>query len=217
VNILGFGISWMQMLLILLIAAVLVGPEKLPYYARKAAKVLRNIRKISSSITSELSKSIGLDEEDGGISGVKKDIDDIRKSLEKDVADLKSSFSEQSKAISQNIESSVKDTADTLRKSARDISDTISPQSGESAPQNAPASNSQDDDGASSASDFDAFSGASELAMRQVYDNSRKTSGPDKSTAIESPKDSPLSAHIVTPKDAIAAPPSSKDELLSQK
>ena len=192
-----FGIGAPQIILILLIAAVLVGPEKLPYYTRKVARFMRQIRQITSNVTSELSKSIGLDDEDSSISAVKKDIADIRKSLEQDITDLKDSFSKQSKSISQDIESSTKGALDALQQSANDISKTFNPIDALENTPDVQTETNADDFGNTEAS-FDAVmpEGSQTVASPEVTPN----------TAIEPPKDKPLSTPIVTPKDTFATP-----------
>ncbi|MCL1885236.1 MAG: twin-arginine translocase TatA/TatE family subunit [Dehalococcoidia bacterium] len=217
-NILGLGISWMQLAVILLVASILVGPEKLPSYARKAAKIIRRIRKITSSVTSELSKSIGLDDEDSGVSSVKQDISDIRKSLEKDISDLKNTFSEQSTAISQSVESTTKEAVDSLQQNARDISKTINDQAGElktafgvkSEPVPASTDNAFDTSSDGTTDDWFGDTSAPENNAATVYEAEPK---PVARTTIESPKDEPLSAPVTTPKDTIVTPSAEKESI----
>ena len=202
-NIFGLGIGWEQLLIILLVGSLLVGPEKLPSYARKTAKFLRRIRKITSSVTSELSKSIGLDDEDSGVSNVKKDISDIRKSLEKDIVDLKNTFTEQSKSISQSIEDSTKGTLDTLKQNAKDISDTFNNQADVQTESISANSDNTTDTGFN-----DTF---------EATDNT-STEFPSETiahTTIESHTEKPLSAPIIHAKDPTVTTQEAKESLSS--
>jgi sec-independent protein translocase protein TatB len=119
-------IGWGELLIILIVALLVVGPEKLPYYARKTARFVRNIQKVTTNLTGQISKAINLDDEENvKTSDFKKDLIAVKKSLEKDVAELKSSLDGQAKAISETMESGTKDAVASLKKSAREISETM--------------------------------------------------------------------------------------------
>jgi sec-independent protein translocase protein TatB len=126
---LGMDIGWGEILIILIVALVVVGPEKLPSYARKGARLVRNIQKVTTNLTGQISKAINLDDEEGGkASDFKKDLMAAKKSLEKDVAELKSSFDEQAKVISKTLDEGTKDVSQSLKQSANEISSTLSAQ-----------------------------------------------------------------------------------------
>ena len=125
-------IGWGEILIILIVALVVVGPEKLPLYARKTARFVRNIQKVTTNLTGQISKAINLDDEEGGkASDFKKDLMAAKKSLEKDVAELKSSFDSQAKGISKTLEDGTKDVSDSLKQSATEISSTLNAQANE--------------------------------------------------------------------------------------
>jgi len=191
---LGLNIGLEQIAVIIVVALILVGPDKLPYYARKAAKVMRNIRRVTSNITNELSKSIGLDEETGSIADIKKDLTDIKASVEKDISDLKSSFSNQAKAVTDVVEKSAKDTTDTIRKSAQDISTPFQkPRS--TASQQAPEETAQRDD------------------MGQPSEQEHSHSSVSSSaSSIEAPKSAPLTPHIFEKKESVPPPSTQSTE-----
>jgi sec-independent protein translocase protein TatB len=129
---LGMDIGWGEILIILIVALVVVGPEKLPVYARKTARFVRNMQKMTTNLTGQISKAINLDDEEGGkASDFKKDLMAAKKSLEKDVAELKSSFNTEAKAISKTLEDSTKDVSDSLKQSATEISNTLTSQGNE--------------------------------------------------------------------------------------
>lgn len=128
-SILGLDIGWGELLIILIVALLVVGPEKLPVYARKAARFVRNFQKVTTGISSQVSKAINLDdEEDAKAPKFKKDLIEVKKSLEKDVADLKAELDAQAKAISQTVESGTKAASAQLEESAKEVSDTLNSQ-----------------------------------------------------------------------------------------
>ena len=124
-NILGMDIGWGEILIILVVALLVVGPDKLPEYARKTARFVRKFQRVTSNLTGEMTKAINLDDEGGQASNFKKDLLAIKKSLESDVAELKSTFDGQVKAISRTVESGTKDAAVQIQQNAREISDTF--------------------------------------------------------------------------------------------
>ncbi|MGM9942428.1 MAG: Sec-independent protein translocase protein TatB [Bulleidia sp.] len=51
-------IGWMELLVVLIIALVVLGPDQMPVYARKFGKALREFKKVSSDLTSEIRADI---------------------------------------------------------------------------------------------------------------------------------------------------------------
>jgi sec-independent protein translocase protein TatA len=59
-NFLGIG-GW-EILLILVVALILLGPQKLPETARKMGKYMRALKKASNDFTSTITREIDLEE-----------------------------------------------------------------------------------------------------------------------------------------------------------
>lgn len=55
------GLSFEKMLVILIIAAFVIGPERLPYYASKLADLVRTARRALNSAKSQLQEELGED------------------------------------------------------------------------------------------------------------------------------------------------------------
>ena len=75
-----FGIGMPELILILAIALIVLGPKKLPDLAKSMGRALREFKKA----TSEFKESISVDDE---LSDVKKAFDDINKDI-KDSTDI---------------------------------------------------------------------------------------------------------------------------------
>jgi Tat protein translocase TatB subunit len=58
-----FGIGFGELVLILLLALIVFGPGKLPEVARTIGRISRNLKKMSSDLTTAVTKEIGLEEE----------------------------------------------------------------------------------------------------------------------------------------------------------
>ena len=56
-----FGISFWEILLVLVIGLALVGPRNLPAMAAKAGRAYRRLKRASQDLTSELTKEVGID------------------------------------------------------------------------------------------------------------------------------------------------------------
>ncbi|AUR51565.1 Sec-independent protein translocase protein TatB [Aquella oligotrophica] len=57
-----FGISFSEIILILVISLIIFGPEQLPIIARKAGKVVATFREMSSNIRSQLYETTGIEQ-----------------------------------------------------------------------------------------------------------------------------------------------------------
>jgi sec-independent protein translocase protein TatB len=58
-----FNVGGGEVLVILLIALVVLGPEKLPEYTRKAARVMGELRRLSQGFQNEMRQAMELDPE----------------------------------------------------------------------------------------------------------------------------------------------------------
>lgn len=59
-----FNVGGGELLVVLLIALLVLGPDRLPGFARKAGKVMRDLRRISQGFQNELRQAIDFDGDD---------------------------------------------------------------------------------------------------------------------------------------------------------
>ena len=87
---LGIG----EILVIFVVALVVLGPEKLPYYAQKLGVALREIRKVSGDLSKEIKENIvePLDEAAKPLKEAIEPINDIKKEIDLSVKEVKDSF-----------------------------------------------------------------------------------------------------------------------------
>ncbi len=119
------GMGWLEIFIVALVALIVLGPDKLPGYARKIGKFIRQFRKITSGVSKEISKAMDLDEVDEADEGIKKDLKAISKSLEEDAAELRKSLTEEAKAIQKTVADSTKEASETLAKESAAISKSL--------------------------------------------------------------------------------------------
>lgn len=87
---LGIG----EILVIFAVALVVLGPEKLPYYAQKLGVALREIRKVSGDLSKEIKENIvePLDEAAKPLKEAIEPINDIKKEINSSVKEVTDSF-----------------------------------------------------------------------------------------------------------------------------
>ncbi len=115
------GMGWFEILVVLVVALLVLGPERLPEYARKAGRFIRQFRKITSGITKEVGKAINLDEDEELDSSLKNDLDEIKKSLEKDAEELKKTLDAESKSIKESVGSATVEAGESLKQEVQAI------------------------------------------------------------------------------------------------
>jgi sec-independent protein translocase protein TatB len=110
-----------EFVLLLVLAVILFGPERLPDLARKAARLLRYVRTMASSAQEQLTKELGPGFEDVDIRDLnprtfvqKHLLDDV----EPIIADVKSEITD----VGRTVTSSTKDVTDSINGAAKDIS-----------------------------------------------------------------------------------------------
>ena len=71
-----FGISGTELMVILVIALVLVGPDKLPDYARKVGRFIHSMRVRGQALSEESHIDVYGLVQDSGINDIRKGLDD---------------------------------------------------------------------------------------------------------------------------------------------
>jgi sec-independent protein translocase protein TatB len=87
-----FGLSPLNIVLVLGVMLIVFGPERLPEMAAKAGKLVRDLRSYASDVTSEFSGEFA--EIQQQFSGVRDDMRSIGQDLQQHTADVGASISE---------------------------------------------------------------------------------------------------------------------------
>lgn len=87
-------LSFAELLVVLFVALLILGPDKLPQYAQKLGAALKEFRKYSSEATKDIRESIvePLEEAQRPIKEAMEPIADLTEELQDHVKDLKESF-----------------------------------------------------------------------------------------------------------------------------
>ena len=121
------GMGWMEIMVILIVALLVVGPERIPEYARKAGKAVRQFRRITSGVTKEISRAMDLDGEDEETGrdkprpSIQRDLLEIERSLAKDAEDLKKSLRAEADSLQKTISDSTKTTRESLARASESL------------------------------------------------------------------------------------------------
>jgi len=120
------GMGWFEIGVVILVALIVLGPEKLPTYARQASKFIRQFRKITSGVSKEISRAMDMDDIDEQEDGIKKELKAISRSLEEDAALLRKSLSEEAASIEKVVSDTTKEAKESLVKDTSEIARSLS-------------------------------------------------------------------------------------------
>jgi len=101
------GIGLPEIVLILIIAAVVIGPKRLPEAAVQLARVIRQLRGYATDVTSQMRSE--LDELTREYEQVRKDLQDIRESATKEVRSVINEVDRATREVPAIIESSAEE------------------------------------------------------------------------------------------------------------
>lgn len=96
-----FGISPLEILLILMVAFMVLGPEKLPQYARTAGRYVREFRRMSQDVRTQVTRELSIDmtDEQGNKVGLEQYIVQIKSDVTGALTDVKQSLTTETAAI----------------------------------------------------------------------------------------------------------------------
>jgi sec-independent protein translocase protein TatB len=113
----GLDLGFFEILVILIVALLVVGPEKLPEYARKFGKMVRDLRKLTKNFTGEVPKSLDLED----------DFDDLKSTAQ----GLKGSLDEESLKIKNALDMEADEIAKTIDNEINDVQKTMDDETAE--------------------------------------------------------------------------------------
>jgi len=99
-------IGFTELILVVIVAFVVIGPDKLPEYARKFGKMLRELKKYTGAASEEIQKNVveplneiqaPIKEAVAPLTDIKKDIDDSMKDVTKSFTNIGKTSKEEAK------------------------------------------------------------------------------------------------------------------------
>ncbi len=103
----GAKMGMTELLVILVIALVVLGPDKLPQVGRSLGKAVRSVKKYIHEATKELEEIEGMADIKKDVEGIQKDLRSMGQSIEKSVADDVEALDKDMKATEQTLREAV--------------------------------------------------------------------------------------------------------------
>ncbi len=147
-----------ELIIVFIVALIVIGPDKLPAYARKLGEALRQFKKYSSEATKEIRESVvePLEEAQRPLKEAMEPITDLEKTVRKDMNDLKKSINGIGKPDSASAKAADTDTQKQQGASDTSAEDVNTSDDGSGNAENAPANrDSGSDESADMAADAD--------------------------------------------------------------
>ena len=107
-----FNIGATELILILVIAFVVVGPQDLPKIARALGKFVRTIR----AMFEEVKRETGMDELEKELKGIGKELKDTSKDLQKDLTGTVKSVEKDLSGVAKSVQKDLEDAAQDAQK-----------------------------------------------------------------------------------------------------
>jgi sec-independent protein translocase protein TatB len=108
------GMGWQEITIIVIVAVIIFGPEKLPEMAGQAGRMLRDFRRLTTDMQSEFQKQTGVS------------VTELKASVDKEISGLKSEMAGTTEAIEKQVGS----VRSTVNKSASSVSKSVSAATG---------------------------------------------------------------------------------------
>lgn len=103
----GARIGWGELVIILIIALIVLGPEKLPQAGRALGKAVRGVKKYIHEATQELEAFDELKDIKEDVEGIQKDLKSMGRNLEKSVSEDMEAVEQDVKAAGEEIKTAV--------------------------------------------------------------------------------------------------------------
>ncbi len=97
-------IGMTEMLLVFIVALVVIGPDRLPYYAKKLGQALGQFRKYTEEATKDIRESIvePLNEAQKPLREAMEPVTELEKDIQKNVKDIQKTFSDIGKPVEES-------------------------------------------------------------------------------------------------------------------
>ncbi len=124
----GLDLGFLEILVILVVALLVVGPEKLPEYARKFGKMVRDLRKMTRNFTGEVTKSLDLEDD---FDDLKNTVQGLKGSLDEESLKIKNALDMEAEEIAKTIDDEVSGVKKTMDDGTAELADMLEKESRE--------------------------------------------------------------------------------------
>jgi sec-independent protein translocase protein TatB len=121
-------IGFLEILVIMVVGLLVIGPDKLPEYARKFGKMIRELKKMTKNLTGEVGKALDLEEE---ADELKKAAQEMKGALDADSQKLKEALDLEADEIAKVVDTEAKDVKKALDEETTDLAAILEKESAE--------------------------------------------------------------------------------------
>lgn len=128
-NFLDIGIF--EIMVVLIVALLVIGPQRLPEVARKMGKIYRNLKRMTGDFTKQIKEAADFDEDIAELKGTFKslnaDAKEFSKAVDTEVKEIKESLDAETEALTKPLKkeaAELKKTVDTKAKEIKEAVDT---------------------------------------------------------------------------------------------
>ncbi len=114
----GFDLGFLEILVIFVVGLLVLGPERLPEYAKKFGKMLRDFRKMTKNLTGEMTRGLDLEDE---FDDLKNSAQGLKGSLDAESQKIKNALDMEADEIAKTIDTEVKGIKKTLNEETADL------------------------------------------------------------------------------------------------
>lgn len=126
-NFLDIGIF--EIMIVLIVALLVIGPQRLPEVARKMGKIYRNLKKMTGDFTKQIKEAADLDDDIEELKGTFKslnaDVKEFSKAVNTEVDEIKESLDAETEALTKPLKKEAAESKKTVDTKADEIKETV--------------------------------------------------------------------------------------------
>ena len=117
-----FDIGFVELIVILIVALLVVGPERIPEFARKIGKIVRQFREMTTNFTGEMKKAMDMEEE---AEDMKKTVQEVEQTLGTGTGEVGQTLGAEARELGQTLGAEAQELAKTVGASTKEIAKTL--------------------------------------------------------------------------------------------
>ncbi|MFA5629397.1 MAG: Sec-independent protein translocase protein TatB [Dehalococcoidales bacterium] len=118
----GLDLGFLEILVILVVALLVVGPDKLPEYARQFGKMMRDLRRMTRNFTGEVTKSLDMEDDFDDLKNTAKE---IKGSLDSESLKIKNALDAEADEIAKTIDDEIRGVKERMDDETAQIADML--------------------------------------------------------------------------------------------
>ncbi|MDD4874151.1 MAG: Sec-independent protein translocase protein TatB [Dehalococcoidales bacterium] len=113
-----FDMGFFEILVVMVVALLVIGPDKLPEYARKFGKMVRDLKKMTNNLTGEITRSLDLE---GEVDELKRTALGMKGSLDEESLKIKKALDLEADEIARTVDLEVAGVKKAINEGTEDL------------------------------------------------------------------------------------------------